>query len=600
MAGKRGRPMGSRNKNSKVYARPSKERMDKIYEGVAAWTAFYRANPHRFARDYMNLHLREFQQILLVALNENYNSVYIAARGQGKTFILAVFCCIRCILYPGTKICIASGTRDQAINVIEKIVNELIPLSKLLDNEIDKKSTNTLNGGVLFKNGSVIKVVTARDSARGNRANILLVDEFRMVDKDTIDTVLKRFLTAPRMPGYLSKPEYKHLEERNKEIYLSSAFFKSHWSYDKVRDFVKAMLGGRKYFACGFPYQLSIAEGLLSKGAVEDEMSESGFSETKWSMEMECRWFGDTDGTFFDFDSIAKNRKIKYPMVPSELASKLNNSKRIIIPPKQPGEKRIISCDLALMSSAKNHNDASATFVNQLIPTKANKYMSNFVYTESSEGEHTQDQALRIRKLYEEYDADYIVIDAKGVGFGIVDALVRDINDPDTGETYPGLGCKNNKEWDKRCSNPNAVKAIWVINADARFNSECAILLRDGLRSGRIRLLETEYDGESKMNDIKGFRGLTTEEKLELEMPYINTTLLVNELINLRHEESSGYIKILRDRRKRKDRYSSISYNYWLACQLEEQLEKRRASTIKPSDVFMFRAPSLKTNTRRW
>lgn len=596
MAGNRGTQKSYRKI---IVKKPSKQHIDRIVDGVEAWASFYRANPHRFVRDYMNLELREFQKILLTAFNENYNSVYIAARGQGKTFLLAVFCCYRSILYPGTKICIAAGARTQAINVIEKISNELIPKSRLLENEIRTCSTGVMNAGVVFKNGSTIKVVTARDSARGNRANILLIDEFRMVDKDIIDTILKRFLTAPRMPGYMSKPEYKHLEERNKEIYLSSAFFKSHWSYNKVRDFVKAMLSGRKYFACGFPYQLSIAERLLSKDAVEDEMSEAGFSETKWSMEMECRWFGDTDGTFFDFDSIAKNRKIKYPLLPNEMAAKLNNSKKVTIPPKQPGEKRIISCDLALMiSSRRDQNDASATFVNQLIPTKANKYMSNFVYTESSEGQHTQDQALRIRRLYEEYDADYIIIDAKGVGFGIVDALVRDINDPDSGETYPGLGCKNNKDWDKRCSNPNATKAIWVVNADSRFNSECAILLRDGLRSGRIRLLETEYDGENRLNEIKGFKSLSAEDKADLELPYVNTTLLVNELINLKHDETSGYIRISKAKNKRKDRYSSISYNYWLACQLEEQLERRRASRITSEDVFAFRAP--RKNHRRW
>lgn len=594
MAGHQGRPT-----KTKIIKKPSAEHIDRILEGVAAWTSFYRANPHRFVSDYMRINLREFQKILLTAFNENYNSVYIAARGQGKSFLLAVFCCYRCILYPGTKICIAAGTRDQATNVIEKIMNELVPGSDLLKNEIDTYSTSNLKAAVEWKNGSVIKVVTARDSARGNRANILLIDEFRMVDKNTIDTVLKRFLTAPRMPGYMAKPEYQHLAERNKEIYLSSAFFKSHWSYDKVRDFVKAMLSGRRYFACGFPYQLSLAEGLLSRGAVEDEMSEAGFSETKWQMEMETRWFGDADGTFFDFDSIAQNRKIKYPMLPSDMASKLGNSKKVKIPPKQPGELRIISCDLALMTTANNKNDASATFVNQLVPTKANKYMSNFVYTESSEGQHTQDQALRIRKLYEEYDADYIIIDAKGVGFGIVDALVRDINDPETGETYPGLGCKNNKEWDKRCLNPHSVKAIWVVNADQKFNSECAILLRDGMRSGRIRLLETEYDGESRLNEIKGFKSMATEDKLALELPYVNTTLLVNEMINLRHEEKTGYVRIIKAKSKRKDRYSSISYNYWLACQLEEKLEKKHAAAVKSSDSFMFRAPVIKKN-KRW
>lgn len=40
----------------------------------------------------------------------------------------------------------------------------------------------------------------------------------------------------------------------------------------------------RKQFLCGFPYQLSIQEGLLDAEAVADEMSESDFSEVKWSM----------------------------------------------------------------------------------------------------------------------------------------------------------------------------------------------------------------------------------------------------------------------------------------------------------------------------
>ena len=204
---------------------------------------------------------------------------------QGKSFLLAVFCCVRCILYPGTKVCIASGTRDQSINILEKIKIELEPNAPLLVHEIERLVISSSKSYIDFKNGSSIKVVTASDSARSNRANILLVDEFRLVSKDTIDTVLRKFLTAPRMPGYLHNKKYAHLKERNKEIYLSSAYFKSHWSYTKVRDYAKKMLSpDKKYFVCGLPYQLSILEGLLDSEAVADEMSEAGFSETKWSI----------------------------------------------------------------------------------------------------------------------------------------------------------------------------------------------------------------------------------------------------------------------------------------------------------------------------
>ena len=570
-------------------------REKRILAGVDLWASYYRANPQRFAADYLSVSLKLFQKILIFMMNICYYFCYIAARGQGKSFLLAVFCCIRCILYPGTKICIASGTRAQSANILEKIKTELMPNSPLLKNEIEKLVISSTDAYIDFKNGSFIKVVTASDTARSNRANILLVDEFRMVKKDTIETVLRRFLTAPRMPGYLSNKKYAHLKERNKEIYLSSAYFKSHWSFDKVKDYARNMLDdAKKYFVCGLPYQLSIDEELLDSGAVADEMSEAGFNETKWSMEMECLWFGDVDGTFFDFDTVAKNRKLNYPMLPDDVSIKLYDAKKVRILPKQNGEKRILSVDLALMASTKNKNDASAIFINQLLPTKAGRYMNNFLYTESSEGAHTADQALRVRKLYEMYSCDYIVIDVKGVGFGVADALVRDISDPDTGEVYPALSCCNNSEWAARCTTPGADKALWVINASDKFNSECAILLRDGLRSGRVRLLTTEYDGEALLSTIKGYGSLSVEDQQLLQMPYVNTTLLVNELINLQHDESAGMVKISRKNGVRKDRYSSLSYNYWVACQLENKINRQRSSTGGNNQVFMFRAPKIK------
>ena len=143
---------------------------------------------------------------------------------------------------------------------------------------------------------------------------------------------------------------------------MKHRYFKSHWSYEKVKDYARNMLDSTKrYFVSGLPYQLSIAENLLDNEAVADEMSEAGFNETKWSMEMECVWFGDMDGTFFDFDTVSKNRKIKYPMLPDDLSVRVSDAKKVKIPPKQNGEKRLLSVDLALMAgSRRNKNDASA------------------------------------------------------------------------------------------------------------------------------------------------------------------------------------------------------------------------------------------------
>jgi tRNA(Met) C34 N-acetyltransferase TmcA len=202
---------------------------ERIMNSINIWCSFYRANPHRFCKDYLGLDLKLFQQILIYMMNISNYFMYIAARGQGKSFLIAIFCCVRCILYPGTQICIASKTRAQGIEVLEKVQTILMPNSANLRLEIKGEPViNQANAYINFRNGSKMKVVVSNDSARHNRANCVIVDEFRMVDLDIINKVLRKFNTAPRQPKYLNKPEYAHLIERNKEVYLSSAWMKSH------------------------------------------------------------------------------------------------------------------------------------------------------------------------------------------------------------------------------------------------------------------------------------------------------------------------------------------------------------------------------------
>ncbi len=205
-------------------------RTQRVIEGMAIWGSYYRANIDIFVEDYLQIDfLKWFQKILLVMMDRCRVFVWIAARGMGKSFLIALFAVIRCILYPGTKVVITAGTRGQSINVLEKIQTELIKRSKPLENEIDMSESkfSGQDAKILFKNSSYIKVVTASDNARSNRANILIVDEFRMVKKDTVDTVLKKFLTSRRMPPYkdLTEEERKaeYAKEPNKSFFLSSA-----------------------------------------------------------------------------------------------------------------------------------------------------------------------------------------------------------------------------------------------------------------------------------------------------------------------------------------------------------------------------------------
>lgn len=567
------------------------EKATRLMKVVAFRAGFYRANPHRFIKDYLNINLKLFQIILIYIFNWNNYCMYLASRGQGKTFLTALFCCVRCILYPGTKICVASSTRGQANEVLLKIQDELMKMSSNLAFEIKKCDISQNNAKITFKNGSWIKVVTASDTGRGSRANILCIDEFLKVDLNIITTVLRKFLTAPRHPKFLDKPEYKdYPQERNKEIYMSSAWMKSHWGFEKLKSYVAQLLDeNKRYFVCGLPYQIAIKEGLLSREQVEDEMSENDFSEMIWDMEMGCLFFGDKDGAFFSYEDISKQRKLTkaiYPLISS-------NDKHSKIPDLLENEKRILSVDVALLASKKQNNDAASIFINSALPTKDNRYIANLIYTENHEGLHTDDLALIIRRLFHQYKCTDLALDVKGIGIAIYDSLCRDIVDPVFGIVYPPLSCCNDPVYADRCSDKNAPKVIWAIQATQQFNNDMYIGLREGFKQGRINILVNEFDAEEELKNFRGYNSMDSSDKIRLQMPYIHTTLLVNELINLEHEVKGTIVKVYEKSGMRKDRVSSVGYNYWVQCELERKLRKPKTQSAIP--LFEFRKPQLLT-----
>lgn len=587
--------------NKKSERQLANEKSERILNGIAYWCAYYRHNPQRFVKEYLNINLKRFQKILIYAMMHNNHFMFWASRGLGKTWLTALFCVVRCILFPQTKICIASSTRTQANEVLSKIVDDFMKIhgwgSDNLRREISYYTVGANKAVIEFYNGSWIKVVTATDTGRSNRANILITDEFRMVDKDTIDTVLKRFLSSPRQPNYLELPEYKskreELLEDNIEIYMSSCWYKSHWSFEKSKAYTVNLLGGRDgYFVCALPYQIAIKEGLLKRSNVEDEMSEIDFDAVKFDMEMGCLPFGDTDGAFFTFDDISNRRRLQTAIYPTSV----NNNKNFKIPDLVINERRILSVDIALMASKKQNNDASAIIINSAIPTNNDNYTSNIIYMENHEGLTTDELALVVRRLYDIYKCTDLVVDTNGVGLSVFDMLIQDMIDPTTGELYPALSCCNDKAMAERCKVDNAPKVIWSIKASASFNNEICTLLRSGFQNGKINLLVSEFEAEEILKDkIKGFAKMPAYEQMQYKLPYIQTTLLVYELINLEYEIKGTNVKITEKSGMRKDRYSSLAYNYWVQCQLEREMLRKQKTGF---DAFDYASKLRRLNQR--
>jgi len=559
------------------------EKSQRLLDGIAAWAAFYRANPQRFAKDFLNLNLRPFQQINLYEMMNNVNTIYLASRGQGKTFLIAIYCVIRCILYPGSKIAVASKIKSQAGEVIDKIEKILLKEcgwgSVNLRNEISKISNGQNDMSCDFKNGSSIFVVTARDSARGHRANVLIIDEYRMVEPNIIDTVLRKFMTASRQPGYTKKPEYKGMVERNSQVWASSAWYKSHWSYEKVLSQFKMMLNDKhKYFLCALPYQLALKEDLLTREDIVDEMLEDTFDEVSWGIEMGCLFYGQGNDSFFKFDDISKCRRLKKSFFPLDIYRK----RGLNVPELEKNERRILSVDVALMATRKTNNDAAAIEINRAIPTDSMMtYKSNYVYVETHEGQTTDELGQMVMRYFYEYDCTDLVLDTNGNGLGVYDYIIKDRLDPETGKTYGALCACNNEDMALRCKNKSARRVVWCMKGNAKFNSDAAKQLRASIQNGNISLLLSESDAKEEIKKISGYSSMNELERSKLLLPYIQTNFLINEAISLDYEVTNDVVKLKEKSGMRKDRVSSLMYNNAVVQELSNKLKPKNKADIK-------------------
>ena len=429
--------------------------------------------------------------------------------------------------------------------------------------------------GVWFKNGSFIRVVVASETSRGARSNILIIDESRLVSQKIVDTILRPMNASPRQPGYLNKPEYAHLKEMNKEFYLSSAYFAASEMFEKVKAYTANMLDPRlKYFVVDLPYMVSIKEGLLMKQGIENEMSEATFSDISFMMERMGLFYGSAEDALFNFQVLNERRILSECLFDLDYY-RLNNIK---MPEKKKDELRILTVDIALLASKKHDNDSSSLQIHSAIPTPSHDYIDNVVYIDSKEGLITSELGLLIMRYYYQYNCDYIAIDANGVGQSVVDYIQCDQFDPMYSQWYGALNVMNNADLAERCKVKNAPKVIYAIKANARLNNDMCIALRAGFQNGYINLLMNENLIEDKLAKTKNYSKLTDVQQSKMKLPYIQTSFLIDELINLTHETSNGLIKVKERPGMRKDRYSACLYGWALIQELSKDLKPKNSN----------------------
>ncbi|MFQ3843281.1 hypothetical protein AABD41_01380 [Staphylococcus pseudoxylosus] len=311
----------------------------------------------------------------------------------------------------------------------------------------------------------------------------------------------------------------------------------------------------------------------------------------KFAMEMEAVWWGESESAFFNFNTIDFNRKLNVAFYPKEIQDQAD----IVNPYKEPKEKRLLAVDVARMGG--NSNDASVFSLINLVPKNKQQYERQLTYMQDMEGVDFQTQAIRIRQLYDDFNCDYIVLDLKNVGAGILDNLRIPLMDADRGVEYEPLNVVNDDDLASTCKYPDAPKVIHVINATNERNMEMANMLADNFMRGKFRLLIREELAEEQFRQNKKLKylDLNPSTQAQLKYPYRQTEMFISEVMNLEQVNmENGSFKLITSGTARKDRYSSVSYGNQLATELERELSrttrnidfKRFGSVRKPKNII--------------
>jgi hypothetical protein len=555
---------------------------------VLAWGTFFRRNMHRFVIDYLKISLYEYQAIAIYMMGVSNLICIIASRNDAKSFIVAVYAVARCLLYKGTKFRIGAATEKQAkLIVSEKIIDELCDWSPILKKEIESYGIRSNDIFVKFRNGSKITVFVANENARGLRSNAIAREECRQIKKKVEDSVISPFQT-PRKPKYMLKDYYKNisiLKEEPIDIYISSSWYDDgNWMWDISSQALDAMKRHKGGVMLAFDESITLKHDLKTIDQLIKEKKKQ--DPATWKIEFLNLRVRESTSSYFTYSMLINRQKLKQVFYPRNILDVKNGKKNKYAIPKQDGEVRVVSNDIAFVAGKQNDNSVyscirgipeSITYEsdNNTVEIKQG-FRREYPYIESNQIGDTTKQAVRIRQLYEDFDADYIVLDCRNGGLQILYTLQKVLYDEERGIEYSPLKCMNNDDYSKLCPDPNAKACIFAINATQVLNSDIAVAFRKNLLENKIDFLINYNTAKDEiLNENKDYvSSVDVDEQIQFEKPFLETQVMISECAELQYEKmpQTGIIKIYEQGSNRKDRYTSCSYGSYFLDKLELDL----------------------------
>ena len=560
----------------------SPERVEAVKPIIRKYVAFWREYPDLFV-DFMvrgnKTEVKEgefkfyFYQRVFLRSVMRFQYVYaVFPRAYSKSFLSVMALMIRCILYPGAHLFVTSGGKEQGASILHDKVQEICELIPSFNREIDWGRGKTLEGKdkvrYVFRNGSVLDNLAARESTRGQRRHGGLMEECVGIDDAILREVIIPVMAISRRAKDGTTNEKEPLNKS--QIYITTAGYKGTFPYDRLIGFlVRMVTQPDRCMVLGGTWRTPVGVGLQSKTFITDQKNEGTYNEASFEREYESKWSGTVEDAFFNGEFFDRNRKLQQPEYE---ASGRSSAGAYYVLSVDVGRK---GCD-TIVCVFKVTPQAQGPAVKSLVN----------IYTMSDE--HFEDQAIKLKKLYYKYKARTLVIDGNGLGIGLIDYMIKSQTD-ENGDFLPDFGVENDDDgyYKKYRTQNTEYDAMYIIKANAPINTECHANAQTQLQAGKVKFLIDERTAKDKLLSTQKGQRMKPEERAEYLKPFTLTSILKEEMMNLR-EENEGVNIILKQANRgiKKDKFSAFEYGLYYIKQKEDSKKKKKRFNAKEWAFF--------------
>lgn len=365
----------------------------------------------------------------------------------------------------------------------------------------------------------------------------------------------------------------RHEEEvvNKSQIYVTTAGWKNSFAYEKlITLLVQQVIDPTEAVVLGGTWRIPVMEKLLKKSFIDELKLDGTYNDASFAREYESEWSGDAENAYFSGEKFDRHRVLLQP----EYEYTLKANKQAYY---------VIAVDVG------RRGCTSEAIVIKVTPTAQGVSTKSIVNIQSWDEEHFENQAINIKRLYYKYKARRVVIDANGLGIGLVDFMVKSQVDPDTGDTLPDFGVENDEEnfYKQFRTDKTEEGAMFLVKANAALNTEAHTYVQTQLSSGKLKFLIDEQQAKNKLMDTKVGKEMTPEKRAVYLQPFTLTTVLREQMLNL-VEENEGINIILKQasRKIKKDKFSALEYGLYYIKQEEDKKRKRKKRDIKQMMLF--------------